>query len=150
MTMAHGLEARAPFLVPSVAEFGLGLPDSLKLSAFGKPKRILRTMATELYGDAIGGAKKQGFGIPIHQWLRGPARVLTDDLLTRAAIDGIGVFDTDAVLRAKESHMMQRAQLGYELWGLMVLVAWHRARIASAPTLPNNNALRRVVFSFHR
>jgi asparagine synthase (glutamine-hydrolysing) len=145
MTMAHGLESRAPFLVPGVAEFALALPDALKLRAFGQPKRILRDLATKLYGSGIGRARKQGFSIPIHRWLRGPARSLAEDLLSRRAIDALGMLDTDAVLRAKDAHMANRSQLGFELWGLMVLVAWHRARIQTVTRADTGvGELRRV------
>ena len=144
MTMAHGLESRSPFLSPAVAEFALRLPDRLKLSPFGPPKKILRDLASELFGASIGGAKKQGFSIPIHRWLRGPARTLVEELLSRKRIDALGLLDTDAVLRAKESHMANRAQLGFELWGLMVLVAWHRARIETETRSGQREALRRV------
>ncbi len=145
MTMAHGLEARAPFLVPELAEFALRLPDHLKLTWLGRPKRILRDLATELFGTGIGSAKKQGFSIPIHQWLRAPARMLVEDLLSRNEIDALGFLDTEAVLRAKDSHMAQSAQLGFELWGLMVLVAWHRARIRTVARPERSDTLRRLI-----
>ena len=145
MTMAHGLEARAPLLNPAVAEFALRLPDELKLSPFGKPKKILRDLATERFGTGIGNAKKQGFSIPIHNWLRRPARMLAEDLLSRKELDAVGCFNTDSVLRAKASHMEQRAQLGFELWGLMVLVAWHRARIRNSPRPKSGQTLRRII-----
>ena len=61
VTMAHGLEARAPLLAAEVAEFGLSLRDELKLRAMGKPKRILRALADETFGPAVSRAKKQGF-----------------------------------------------------------------------------------------
>ncbi len=145
MTMAHGLEARAPFLVPSVAEYALRLPDNLKLTRTGKPKFILRELATSLYGKKIGSAKKRGFSIPIHQWLRGPARDLVEDLLSPNALAEIRLLDGAAITRAKDLHMHGRAQLGFELWGLMVLVAWHRARIMSIPAVTRHPELRRVV-----
>ena len=143
MTMAHGLEARAPFLVPSVAEYALRLPDRFKLARTGPPKRILRHMANALYGARISRAKKQGFSIPVHQWLRGPARNLVEDLLSARSLADIGMLDSHEVDLVKESHMQGRAQCGFELWGLMVLAAWHRARIASTP-LPVRRELRRI------
>jgi asparagine synthase (glutamine-hydrolysing) len=145
ITMAHGLEARAPFLIPSVAEYALQLPDALKLSLFGKPKRVLRELAVETFGDVIANAKKQGFSIPVHRWLRGPARDLVESLLAPTELDAIGLLDRNAVLRAKESHMNGSAQLGFELWGLMVLVAWYRARVAAFDVPGSDSRLRRVV-----
>ncbi|HLX29235.1 MAG TPA: asparagine synthase (glutamine-hydrolyzing) [Casimicrobiaceae bacterium] len=143
MTMAHGLEVRAPFLVPGVAEYALRLPDRFKLTRGGPPKRILRQMARAFYGVRISRAKKQGFSIPVHQWLRGPARGLVEDLLSAPSLATVGVLDADEVDRVKQSHMQGRAQCGFELWGLMVLIAWHRARVTST-TLPVRRELRRI------
>jgi len=147
MTMAHGLEARAPFLVPSVAEFGLSLPAKFKLTPFGQPKLILRKLATQLYGSMIGTAKKQGFSIPVHRWLRGPMRPLVEDLLSKPSLDQIDILNSDAVLDSKRIHMNGQAQLGFELWGLMVLVAWYRARIFSNSLTNRSDAKLRQVTS---
>src|SRR5206468_3335027 len=100
MTMAHGLEARAPFLIPSVVEYGLQLPERFKMQLLGKPKRVLRELAIALYGQRIGNAKKQGFSIPVHRWLRGPARNLMESLLKPSELAAVGLLDTACVLRA--------------------------------------------------
>ena len=146
MTMAHGLEARAPFLVPRVAEYAFGLPDRLKIARRGPTKRILRELAARRYGPRIAEAKKQGFSIPVHQWLRGPARDLVENLLSPHALADFELLDADAVLRAKALHASGRAELGFELWGLMVLVAWHRARIAAIARPARHAGLPRLVF----
>jgi len=144
MTMAHGLEARAPFLMPDIAEFALALPNRLKLRTLGQPKRILRQVARDLYGNTIAGAKKQGFSIPVHRWLRGPMRDTVEDLLCPRSLASIDVIDANAVLKAKKLHMDGKAQLGFELWGLMVLVCWHRQRIQARPLPSSSASLRRV------
>jgi len=149
VTMAHGLESRAPFLNPSLAEFALRLPSTLKVSMLGKPKRILRAVAASIYGSRIAGAKKQGFSIPVHRWLRGPGRDLVETLLDPKELDAIGLLDGDAVSRAKDAHMRGEAQLGFELWGLMVLAAWYRSRIARV-SVAGETALRRVEIPLER
>ena len=142
MSMAHGLEVRAPFLNPALAAYALALPPSLKVSALGPTKRVLRALAARRYGGEIADAGKQGFSIPIHAWLRGPARDLVDDLLSPASIGRIDALEPAAVRAAVDAHMSGRRSLGFELWGLMVLVAWHRRHIegswmaAGAPAPP--------------
>jgi asparagine synthase (glutamine-hydrolysing) len=131
-------------LVPKVAEFAVGLPDAWKMSIFGQSKRILRALATRIYGPQIGYAKKQGFSIPVHHWLRGPMREVVEELVTRQHLEDFGLIDTDAVLQAKAQHMQGRAQLGFELWGLMVLIAWYRVRVQQPVRLKQVGSLRRV------
>jgi asparagine synthase (glutamine-hydrolysing) len=145
MTMAHGLEARAPLLIPDVAEYALGLPAHLKLTPFGHPKRILRALVKRRLGPAISEAKKQGFSIPVHRWLRGPLRPTLEDLVNRRMLDDLGVLNTDAILREKDRHLNGHAQLGWELWGIMVLVEWYRLRMKSSRQgNPALASLRRV------
>jgi asparagine synthase (glutamine-hydrolysing) len=136
MTMAHGLELRAPFLEPELADFALRLPARFKTGLSGQPKRILRVLAARTYGIAAANARKQGFSIPVHAWLRGPARDLMCDLLSTSSVREIGALDPEAVQRVLGDHLSGRRSYGFELWGLMVLVAWHRRRVATAPSIP--------------
>ena len=131
MSMAHGLEVRSPFLDPDLAAFALSLPSRLKVGRTGRTKRILRSLAKKPYGLEHANATKQGFSIPVHSWLRGPARDLVIDLLSPASIDRIGAIDSAAVQGVVRAHLEGRRSYGFEIWGLMVFVAWYRARIAS-------------------
>jgi len=136
MSMAHGLEVRAPFLDPDVAEFALRLPAALKIAPAGAGKRILRRLALRTYGADVSGAAKQGFSIPVHEWLRGPARPLVEDLLSERALDDIPRLDGAAVRAAVADHMSGRRSYGFELWGLMVLSAWHRRFVREPFPIP--------------
>jgi asparagine synthase (glutamine-hydrolysing) len=135
MSMAHGLEVRSPFLDPELATFALSLPARMKARLTGPTKRILRRVAARHYGAGLAQRGKQGFSIPIHAWLRGPGRELVSDLLSPASVGSIGLLDTKAVQDAARAHFDGNRSLGFELWGLMVLVAWYRARIARPGTL---------------
>jgi asparagine synthase (glutamine-hydrolysing) len=133
MSMAHGLEVRAPFLQPAMAEFALSLPAGLRCGRTGRPKRLLRELARALYGSAIADKRKQGFSIPIHTWLRGPLKATADELLAPESIRAIDALDAAAVARAWADHLSGRRLLGWEVWGLMVLAAWHRVRVEGRP-----------------
>jgi len=135
MSMAHGLEVRAPFLDRDLAEFALRLPAGFKTGRRGPGKRLLRALARRTYGPQMADAAKQGFSIPVHEWLRGPARPLVDDLLSPSSISALSLLDGGVVARAVSDHMSRRRALGWELWGLMVLAAWHRRQIQSVPAV---------------
>lgn len=136
MTMAYGLESRAPFLSADLAELGLALPDRFKRAPGIGSKAVLRTLAERRFGSVTARAPKQGFGIPLHQWLRGPARPLMEDLLGMESLRAIPLLDANVIAGAKARHLSGRAQLGYEMWGLMVLVAWHRIRMVRGSLAP--------------
>jgi asparagine synthase (glutamine-hydrolysing) len=146
MTMAHGLELRAPLLEPSLAEFALALPAARKVGARGRPKRLLRALARRTFGDAIADAPKQGFSIPVHRWLRVEARSLVEDLLSDTAIAAIPELNPRGVRAVVGDHISGRRSYGFELWGLMVLSAWHARRIRQTAPRPAGPGPRRVTF----
>lgn len=146
MTMAFGLESRAPLLYPPLADFALALPDHLKVPKFSKPKHTLRKLAERKLGRQVSEAKKQGFSIPIHRWLREEARHIAEDLLSPTRLKDLPFLDAAEVIKAKDLHMSGKAQLGFELWGLMTLVAWYHARILRKNPHPPLTDLQRVKF----
>ncbi len=144
MSMAHGLEVRSPFLDPDLADFALRLPRSFKVSMTGRTKRVLRQLAARTYGVDVAGAPKQGFSIPVHAWLRSAARPLVDDLLSPRSLADIPALDARTVAAAVADHMNGRRSFGFELWGLMVLVAWHRRFVRDRFIVPPGPAPRSV------
>ncbi len=144
MSMAHGLEVRSPFLDPDLAEFALRLAPSLKVSPGGATKRVLRALAARTYGVDVTGARKQGFSIPVHGWLRGPARPLVEDLLAPGSIAEIPGLDAKAVGAVVADHMNGQRSYGFEVWGLMVLAAWHRRYIQQPITAPRGPLPRSI------
>jgi asparagine synthase (glutamine-hydrolysing) len=142
MSMAHGLEVRAPYLQTALAEFALALPPSLRCTSRGQSKLLLRELARRKYGALIADAPKQGFSIPVHQWLRGPLRELADDLLAEASLREIDELEPAAVRRVWSDHLAGRSH-GWEIWGLMVLSAWHRMRVQKRPSSPPTSRLVR-------
>ena len=135
-TMAHGLESRAPLLNAAVAELALSLPDRLRVDGT-RTKVVLRRLCRRHFGRPHAAAPKQGFSLPIHRWLRKEGRELMTSLLSAERVGALTVLDPAAVSGAVDAHLSGRATLGWELWGLMVLVAWHERRVASPPALPD-------------
>jgi asparagine synthase (glutamine-hydrolysing) len=123
MSMAHSLEARPPFLDPRIVDFAGALPDGFKLRG-SKSKYVLRRlMHDKLPGHVLRGPKI-GFDIPVHDWFRGVLRPLLLDTLSRDNIRATGLFRWNSMERLLGAHLERRANLGYHLWGLMVLLLW--------------------------
>lgn len=68
MSMMHGIEARVPFLDHAVAEFALKLPTHLKIG-WSSTKYLLKKVAERYLPRSIVYRKKQGFSVPLLQWL---------------------------------------------------------------------------------
>ena len=123
LSMAHSLEVRPPFLDHRIVEFAASLPHDLKIRGFTQKYLLRRLMAGRL-PDCVLHHKKEGFDIPAHEWLRGPLRPLLLDVLNPAAVERTGLFRWDGVRDLITAHMERRLNVGYELWGLMILFLW--------------------------
>ena len=122
MSMAHSIEVRPPFLDHRIVEFAASLPDHLKVS--GKAQKIvLREMMKGKLPPSTLHRKKVGFDFPAHEWLRGPLRALLQDTLLQ---NRDGLFRQDTLESCVRQHLNRRANLGYHLWGLMLLFLWMR------------------------
>jgi asparagine synthase (glutamine-hydrolysing) len=146
IAMKHGLESRAPFLNPAIAEFGIALEDREKIRLGTRPKRLLRALAGRIFPKQISAAKKQGFSIPVHAWLRHEMRDSVDLFLSRERLAAVPFLDVDAVLAIRDRHLAGAANLGFELWGLMALSAWwrhHACRDTRSPAMRED--IRRLV-----
>lgn len=136
MSMAHSLEVRPPFLDHRIVEFSASLPSALKIRG-SRQKVLLKELMKGKLPEAILNRKKIGFDIPAHDWLRGPLRSLLVETLSAGAADYSGLFRPRAINTYLQHHLERRANVGYHLWGLMVLFLWMKKwRIQLASTAP--------------
>ncbi|HXA76668.1 MAG TPA: asparagine synthase (glutamine-hydrolyzing) [Candidatus Acidoferrales bacterium] len=132
MSMAHAVEVRPPFLDHRIVEFAASLPVSFKMRG-SRQKRILKELMRGKLPDSVLQKKKTGLDIPSHEWLRGPLRPLMLDALKSGAAQQAGLFEKSAIDQCMTDHLERRANLGYHLWGLMILFLWMRKWNIQAP-----------------
>lgn len=125
MSMAHSLEVRPPFLDSRILDFAANLPSRFKLNR-ATSKYVLRHMMKDKLPRAVLQRPKVGFDIPIHDWFRGALKPLLLDTLTQDSVTRTGLFQWPALRQCLSDHMERKANLGYHLWGLMVLSIWMR------------------------
>lgn len=136
ISMAHSLEVRPPFLDHRIVEFAATLSSSLKIRG-SRQKFLLKELMKDKLPPAIVSRKKIGFDIPAHEWLRGPLRPFLEDTLMTGTSEYAGLFRPHAIERLLRMHLDRRANLGYHLWGLMILFLWMkkwRIQVASSST----------------
>jgi asparagine synthase (glutamine-hydrolysing) len=132
-TMAHGLEARSPFLDHPLVEFAARLPSRYKLRGrIGK--HILRRAVADLLPPQILRRVKQGFGVPISRWLRSELNgMLRDALLSPQAAKRL-FFRAEQVQRLVVEHETGRRDHGARLWALLMLELWCRRFLDGRPS----------------
>lgn len=122
-SMGAGLEARAPLLDHRVVEFAWRLPHEMKIR--GKVgKWLLRQVLQRYVPRAMVERPKQGFGVPIDEWLRGPLREWAEDLLSERVLKRGGFFSPSVVRDALREHLSGTKNRQHELWAVLMFQAW--------------------------
>ena len=128
MTMAHSLEGRSPFLDAEHVDFAARLPVDCKLRGRTQ-KYLLKRAFAKLLPPEIIERPKQGFAIPVGEWLRGPLRDMMRDALLSPAARGRGLFRTRELKRLLREHDTGRNDHGKRLWALLMLELWFQRRV---------------------
>ncbi len=123
MAMACSLEGRVPLLDPELIELAFSLPSDLKLHR-GHTKPLLKRVAARHVPRDCVYRPKQGFSIPIKNWLGGELRPLVDDLLGSDRIRREGLFRVETVERLRREHTTGVANHSHVLWSLLVFEDW--------------------------
>ena len=123
MSMAHSLELRPPFLDHRLVEFAASLPEKFKINGT-RQKYLLRELMKRKLPKFILQRKKIGLDIPTHDWLRGVLRPMLLDTLTPEAIKQTRLFRSDVIQSFIQEHIERRVNMGFHLWGLMILFLW--------------------------
>lgn len=136
MLMGFGLEGRVPFLDHRLVEFGLSLPDALKVRGH-RGKWLLRRWAEPLLPPGHLNQHKRGFHVPVGDWLRGSVA----EQLGRRLADNRGIrewFRTEAIAELVAARQQGRGG-GRELFGLMQFAIWHHIFIEAPGHCPGPN-----------
>jgi asparagine synthase (glutamine-hydrolysing) len=128
MTMAHGLEARSPYLDHELVEFMAGVPSHLKIR-HGRLKHVLRKVAEDYLPEQIVRRGKQGFMLPIAYWFRSELLPLVEGMLLDSHFVKTGLFRHDSVSRLIAEHRSGRLDNHVRLWMLLTLEVWHQIYI---------------------
>src|SRR5512134_2173089 len=146
MSMAVSLETREPLLDHRLLEFAARVPASLKLR--GKTRKyLLRRVLENRVPRSILQRGKQGFAVPVAEWLRGPLAGMTDALLFDGRLRSRGLFDDAAVARLWSEHRTGRRNHRERLWMLVMLELWFREFIdgSAVPARRSRRAAAREV-----
>jgi asparagine synthase (glutamine-hydrolysing) len=132
ISMAHSVEVRPPFLDHRIVEFASRIPASLKISG-SRQKIVLQHLMKDKLPKSVLQRPKVGFDIPAHDWLRGPLRSLLVETLRAGAAEYSDIFRPEVIEGHLNDHLERRVNMGYHLWGLMILFLWMKKWNIQAP-----------------
>ncbi|MDQ6786587.1 MAG: asparagine synthase (glutamine-hydrolyzing) [Acidobacteriota bacterium] len=125
MTMATSLEARVPLLDHKLIEFVVQIPPALKMKGT-ETKYILKRAMEGTVPQEILYREKQGFGVPINEWINAQLRArIRADLSAQRTLER-GYFEKSYVQNLLDEHSNGRRDHSHALWLLWMLELWHR------------------------
>ena len=124
-TMAHGLEARAPFLDYRLVEFAASLPVSLKIRGLQKKYLLKQAYKKHLPAEVLH-QKKRGFNAPVSHWIIGLIKPYYEDIIE----NGGPLFETvlcrKTIQSLYERHNRKIQDHGLQLYALIMLHLWNK------------------------
>lgn len=120
MSMAHGLEARVPFLDHKIVEFAATIPADIKFKN-GSLKKLLVDSTKEYLPEKILNRKdKMGFPVPLNLWMKDELK----DFIVSIFENGNEreYFNKELIKKTVQSE----SQFGRKVWGFLSLELWYQ------------------------
>ncbi len=122
--MYNSLETRVPFLDKEVVEFSLRLPYNYKYRN-NKTKSVLRDVLYRYVPSNLIERKKQGFSIPIENWLRNELKSNVLELLSDERILKQGIFKLEEIKKIKNEFYIDKVNRNVLIWNLFIFQQWY-------------------------
>jgi asparagine synthase (glutamine-hydrolysing) len=123
MAMAASIEPRSPFLDHKLVEWSARVPDQFKVR--GRSGKVLLKKAFANYlPENVRKHRKQGFGIPLSAWFRGPLHDWSKELLASNESALNRWFERKVVTSMLEEHRAGRVDHGKRIYALTMLALW--------------------------
>ena len=125
MSMAHGLEVRVPLLDHRIVEFALSMPAKWLVSPLPvEGKRLLRRVVTPLLPEGILNRSKQGFVVPLNEWLKNHFLSIFDSLCLGSNSSLTKYLDQNSILKIRNRTIGTIPR--EDLYALLILELWLR------------------------
>ena len=124
-SMSASLEVRAPLLDYGLMEFAAKIPDRLKIKNFNK-KYIFKKMLLEknILPKSIIDRKKQGFVMPIGEWLKNDLKNYTIETLSSKKFRNAGIFNDKKLDSYIDNYYPNDLKYHNNMFALLSLSNW--------------------------
>lgn len=123
LSMAHSVELRSPFLDYRLVEFVATLPGSMKIRN-GIVKDILKRAIGPLLPRGITERPKEGFVLPIFDWMAEKLKDYTFDILSRERLRKHQLLNTEAVGQILIDYYSGDRKNPAKVWNIMMFQLW--------------------------
>jgi asparagine synthase (glutamine-hydrolysing) len=132
MTMANSIELRVPFLDHRLVEWAARTPTWVKVgrNSLGdyETKRVLRNFAKTRLPEEILRRPKQGFPVPVYDWLRNTLKSWATEIFTSSNVKIYQWLKPEEIQRQLDRGTSDKSSLieRHRLWNLLILELWAR------------------------
>jgi asparagine synthase (glutamine-hydrolysing) len=130
MGMGASLETRVPYLDHKFVQLAMSIPEQV-ITGGNESKHILKKAVRGLIPDDIIDRRKQGFGVPIHEWFLGQSGEFA-----RRELAGF-CDETDFLDRSAVMNLIPSGR-GRDAWPLLNFALWWKQFIAGESPTPAN------------
>jgi asparagine synthase (glutamine-hydrolysing) len=123
-SMSTSLEIRCPLLDYRLVEFAWSLPASMCVSPQKTGKDILKKVLQQYLPLQDVERPKQGFALPLSEWLRNSLRDWAENLLEETRLNQEGFFDAKIVRGIWRQHLSGWQDHDTLIWSLLMFQAW--------------------------
>lgn len=124
MTMAHGVEARVPFLDRALVTYALGMPMHYKYK-YGQTKYILKKVCEDILPHDVIYRKKMGFAAPTTRWYKKGNYFVPhlQDLLHTKSLVWQELLDVEYIQNMINHNQQDAVDYSYQLWAIQNLLS---------------------------
>ena len=122
-TMAVSLEARVPLLDRKIVNYSWNIANKYKFDPKGdRGKIVLREVLNRYVPATLIDRPKQGFGMPLNDWLRGPLKDWAESLLDAKDLEDSGL--NSGIVRSVWQRHLDGVDLQKQIWSILVYREW--------------------------
>ena len=122
--MSVALETRVPLLCQDVVATAWSMHPSGMNEDGNATKQPIRTLLYKRVPRHLIERPKSGFAIPLGDWLKGPLKEWTNDLLDVSLLRRQGLINVDRVEKMKREHFSAETDHQYRLWNVLMFQSW--------------------------
>ena len=123
-SMLNSLECRAPLLNKKLWNLANSLPESYLLKGWNK-KYILKEAFADKFSPGFLDKSKQGFGVPVGDWLRGSLRLELESYVEPKFLESQGIFNGDYISNLVNRHISGKEDKSMQVWCFYTFQKWY-------------------------
>ena len=132
-SMAHGVEARLPFMDYRLVSLAFRVPADRKMQGVWNKPLLRRSLRGRIPDSVRNRVEKMGFPTSLHLWVTGVLAEPVRDILTSRAARERGIYNVEAMLRVLQNNHSIEPEAALQLFHVAEFELWHDIHHSRVP-----------------